>query len=73
MIVTANLKTGEKPTMEQLERIGHAAGLPVVHDDDSPAYSPEQLSFLYAESRKLNTKQTAVINDLVREKLAVSA
>ena len=33
----------------------------VVHDEDSPVYTPEQLAYLYLESKKLNKKQTVGI------------
>jgi uncharacterized protein (DUF4415 family) len=58
MIKTARLKPGEKPTKEQCERIKKAAKLPVVAHKDSPVYTSKQLAFLYAESKKLNKKQT---------------
>jgi uncharacterized protein (DUF4415 family) len=58
MKVTSILKSGDKPTNEQLERIDRAAGMAITPDEDSPAYSSEQLAFLCAEARKRNVKQT---------------
>ena len=61
MIETSKLKTGEKPTKEQIKRIERAATMPIVSDDDSPVYTPEQLAHLYLESKRLNKKQTVGI------------
>jgi uncharacterized protein (DUF4415 family) len=58
MKVTSILKSGDKPTKEQLERIDRAAGMAITPDEDSPVYSSEQLAFLCAEARKRNVKQT---------------
>ena len=58
MIITSKLKPGDKPTKKQLERIERAAKRPVAHEKDSPVYTPEQLAYLYLESKKLNKKQT---------------
>jgi uncharacterized protein (DUF4415 family) len=58
MKITSTLKPDDKPTMEQLEQINRAAGMPVVPDEDSPIYSLEQLARLCAEARKRNVKQT---------------
>jgi uncharacterized protein (DUF4415 family) len=35
--------------------------MPIVLDKDSPVYTPEQLAFLYSESKRLNKKQTVGI------------
>ena len=32
--------------------------MPIVADEDSPVYTPEQLAYLYSESKKLSRKQT---------------
>ena len=61
MIITSKLKAGDKPTREQLKRIERAAKKPVVREKDSPVYTPEQLAYLYLESKKLNKKQTVGI------------
>ena len=61
MIKTVKFKSGEKPTKEQLERIEKAAKMPVVADVDCPVYTPEQLTHLYLESKKLSRKQTVGI------------
>ena len=61
MIKTTTLKTGEKPTKEQIKRIERAAIMPTVSDDDSPVYTSKKLAHLYLESKKLNKKQTVGI------------
>jgi len=61
MIITTKLKPGDKPGKEQIKRIEQASKKPVVYDDDSPVYSAEQLTYLYAESKRLNKKQTVGI------------
>jgi len=61
MIITNKLKPDEKPTRKQIKRINDAAKQPIVFDNDSPVYSPEQLAFLYSESKRLNKKQTVGI------------
>ena len=43
MIVTYNLKKGQKPTEEQLREVREAAKHEIVFDEDSPEYSLEQL------------------------------
>jgi len=58
MIKTAKLKPGDKAPKE-LERIQQAARMPAA--EDSPAYTPTQLAYLYAESKKSNKKQTVGI------------
>jgi uncharacterized protein (DUF4415 family) len=58
---TIKLKPEDKPTKEQLERIERAAKLPVVPDKDSPVYTARQLACLYAESKRMNIKQTVGI------------
>ncbi|MDR3160557.1 MAG: BrnA antitoxin family protein [Spirochaetaceae bacterium] len=61
MKITSTLKPGDKPATGQLEEINRAAGMPVISDEDCPAYSPEQLAYLCAEARKRNVKQTVGI------------
>jgi uncharacterized protein (DUF4415 family) len=61
MIIKSKLKPDEKPTKKQLKRINDSAKIPNVFDKDSPVYTPEQLAFLYSESKKLNKKQTVGI------------
>ena len=61
MIITSKLKPGDKPAREQLKRIEKAANTAIVHDEDSPVYTPEQLAHLYFESKKINKKQTVGI------------
>jgi len=61
MNITTKLKPGDKPTKKQLERIERAANMPVVFDKDSPVYTPEQLAWLYTESKRLGKKQTVGI------------
>jgi hypothetical protein len=61
MTTTTKLGSRDKPTMEQLKRIEEAAKLPIVPDEDSPVYTAEQLACLYAESKKMNVKQTVGI------------
>ena len=61
MIITTKLKPDDKPGKEQLNRIKQAAKMPIVSDEDSPAYTSEQLAYLYSESKKLNKKQTVGI------------
>ena len=61
MIKTSKLKPNDKPTLEQLKRIEKAAKKPLIHDDDSPVYSAEQLAHLYAESKRIKKKQTVGI------------
>ena len=61
MIKTSKLKPGEKPTKEQIKRIEQAAEMPIAPDDDSPVYTPNQLAYLYLESKKRNKKQTVGI------------
>jgi len=61
MNITAKLKSGDKPTKEQLERIEQAVKMPVTPDKDSPVYTSEQLAHLYIESKKFNKKQTVGI------------
>jgi hypothetical protein len=56
MNITVRLKTDEKPTREQLDRIEQVAKMPVVTDKDSPVYTSKQLSYLYLEAKKLNKK-----------------
>jgi uncharacterized protein (DUF4415 family) len=58
MIVTSTLKTGDKPTKKQIERIKRAAKQPVTFDKDCPESSPEQLALFAAEARKRNLKHT---------------
>jgi uncharacterized protein (DUF4415 family) len=58
---TTKLKQGDKPSKEQLKRIEQAAKMNIVHDKDSPVYTPEQLAHLYMESKKLNKKHTVGI------------
>ena len=61
MIKTSKLKPDDKPTEEQYERIKQASKMPIIASEDSPVYTSEQLGFLYAESKKLNKKQTVGI------------
>jgi len=61
MKTIVKLKTDEKPTREQLDRIEQAAKMPIVSDKDSPVYTSKQLSYLYLEAKKLNKKQTVGI------------
>jgi len=61
MIKTSKLKSGDKPTREQLKRIEEAEKKSIVSDKDSPVYSTEQLAHLYLESKKMNKKQTVGI------------
>ena len=65
MTITSKLKPGDKPTEEQLKRIEQASEQAakelIVSDKDSPVYTPEQLTHLYSESKKLNKKQTVGI------------
>ena len=61
MITTTKLKSTDKPTREQLKRIERAAQKPVAPDKDSPVYTPEQLAWLYSESKRLDKKQTVGI------------
>jgi len=61
MIKTTILKLGDKPTAEQIKRINRAAEKPIVAAENSPVYSPEQLAYLFSESKKLNKKQTVGI------------
>jgi len=61
MIITSKLKPDEKPTKKQIKRINDSVTIPIVSDDDSPIYTPEQLAFLYTESKRLNKKQTVGI------------
>ena len=61
MIITNKLKPGEEPTKKQMQRIIDAAKMPIIHDEDSPVYTPEQLAYLYSESKRLNKKQTVGI------------
>ena len=61
MTITTKLKQDDKPTKEQLKRIERAAKKTVVHDEDSPVYTPEQLAHLYFESKKRSKKQTVGI------------
>jgi hypothetical protein len=61
MKIASTLKPGDKPTTEQLKQINHAAGMPVIPDEDCPVYSQKQLAYLYAEARKRNVKQTVGI------------
>jgi uncharacterized protein (DUF4415 family) len=58
MVVTSTLKTGDKPTNEQIQRIRKAAKQPVTFDEDSPETTPEQLALFAAEARKRNLKHT---------------
>ena len=58
MTITNKLNPGEKPTREQIQRIKNADKMPIVPDEDSPIYTPEQLAYLYSEAKKLNKKQT---------------
>ena len=43
MVVTYELKPGQKPTPEQIARIREAAKRPIVFDEDCPPSTPEQL------------------------------
>ena len=43
MIVTYELKPGQKPTPEQIARIREAAKRPIVFDEDCPPMTEEQL------------------------------
>jgi uncharacterized protein (DUF4415 family) len=61
MTTVTKLKPEDTPTAEQLKRIEEAVKLPVVPDEDSPVYTAEQLAFLYAESKRMNIKQTVGI------------
>jgi uncharacterized protein (DUF4415 family) len=61
MTTVIKLRPEDKPTEEQLERIEQAVKLPVVSDEDSPVYTAKQLAFLYAESKRMNIKQTVGI------------
>jgi uncharacterized protein (DUF4415 family) len=61
MTTVTKLKPGDKPAKRQLERIEQAVKLPIVPDEDSPVYTAKQLAFLYAESKRMNTKQTVGI------------
>ena len=61
MIKTAKLKSGDKPTEQQIKRIEKAAKMPIVSDIDSPVYSTKQLAYLYLESKKLDKKLTVGI------------
>ena len=59
--ISTKLKLGDKPTKEQIKRIELAAKMPVVCDNDSPVYTPEQLAHLYSESKRFDKKQTVGI------------
>lgn len=49
MVVTYELKPGQKPTDEQIARIREAAKRPIVFDEDCPELTPEAVeSFLRA-------------------------
>jgi uncharacterized protein (DUF4415 family) len=61
MTITSKLELGDEPTVEQIKRIEQAAKMPVTPEKDSPVYSPEQLAYLYSESKRLNKKQTVGI------------
>ena len=61
MTITSKLNSDEKPTRKQLKRIEAATKIPIVACEDSPVYTPEQLAFLYSESKKLTKKQTVGI------------
>jgi uncharacterized protein (DUF4415 family) len=61
MKITSTLKPGDKPTRKQIEQINHAAGMPIIPDEDCPVYSLEQLAHLCVEERKRNVKQTVGI------------
>jgi len=61
MTITSKLKPGDKPTKEQLRRIERAGRKPVASDEDSPVYTPKQLAYLYAESKRVSKKQTVGI------------
>ena len=61
MIITSKLKSGDKPTKEQLKRIENASKKSISHSKDSPEYTSEQLAYLYLESKKLNKKKTVGI------------
>jgi uncharacterized protein (DUF4415 family) len=61
MTIVSKLGPEDKPTEEQLYRIEQAADLPIVSDVDSPVYTAEQLAVLYAESKRINIKQTVGI------------
>ena len=58
MTITNKLNPGEKPTREQVQRIKNADKMPIVPDEDSPIYTPEQLAYLYSEAKKLNKPST---------------
>ena len=61
MKITNKLRPGEKPTEMQQKRIDAATKRPIVNDDDSPVYTPEQLAYLYSESKRLAKRQTVGI------------
>jgi uncharacterized protein (DUF4415 family) len=61
MKIISTLKQDDKPTKEQIEQINHAAGMPIISDEDCPVYSPEQLAYLCAQARKRNVKQSVGI------------
>jgi uncharacterized protein (DUF4415 family) len=61
MIAPNKLSPQDIPTKEQLKRIEKAARLPIVPDEDSSVYTAKQLARLYAESKKVNIKQTVRI------------
>ena len=61
MTITNKLKPGEQPTGKQLRRIDAATKKTLIEDEDSPVYTPEQLAYLYTESKRLAKKQTVGI------------
>jgi hypothetical protein len=69
MLVTSSVKTGDKPTKEQINRIRKAAKQPITFDEDCPESTPEQLAFFAAEARKRNLKQTVNNPELLKKAL----
>ncbi len=56
MIVTYELKPGQKPTPEQIERIREAAKRPIVFDEDSPELTPEAIEGFRKAARERNLR-----------------
>jgi len=61
MNIIRELKPGDKPTKGQIRRIERAGRKPIIPDEDSPVYTPEQLAYLYAESKRISKKKTVGI------------
>ena len=56
MIVTYELKPGQKPTPEQIARIREAAKRPIVFDEDSPELTPEAVEGFRQSARERNRR-----------------